>query len=158
MRTKLVTIIATATIASLLFAVYQPTSAVQYYGHDGSVDKYLTKAVVKPYSNKNGLWTYIVKACATDHTLAVGAIILKSDIGEEILGVNKNIKKGDCKSFGAVMKAKNSNTLGAEMIEKHEGLEKYQEIVKTIHQMSKSDKKNAYKELYLYRSILGGLV
>ena len=48
---KKTTITASLTIASLLFAVYQPGNAVTYYGHDGSIDEHMTKTV-KPYAGK----------------------------------------------------------------------------------------------------------
>ena len=157
MKTKL-TIIASLTIASLLFAVYQPGNAVTYYGHDGSVDDYLTKTKVEPYKGKPGYWVYLVKACATDHNLGIAAVILKSDIAKKELGVNKTIKKGECSHYGAVMKAKDGNTLGAELIERHEALAKYNEILNDMSGKSIKEKKELRKELYSYRSMLGGLV
>jgi len=157
MKTKL-TIIASLTIASLLFAVYQPGNAVTYYGHDGSVDDYLTKTKVEPYKGKPGYWVYLVKACATDHNLGIAAVILKSDIAKKELVVNKSIKKGECSNYGAVMKAKDGNTLGAELIERHEALAKYNEILNDMSGKSIKEKKELRKELYSYRSMLGGLV
>ena len=157
MKTKL-TIITSLTIASLLFAVYQPGNAVTYYGHDGSVDDYLTKTKVEPYKGKSGYWIYLVKACATDHNLGVAAVILKSDIAKKELGVNKTIKKGECSHYGAVMKAKDGNTLGAELIERHEALAKYNEILDEMSGKSIKEKKELRKELYTYRAMLGGLV
>lgn len=157
MKTKL-TIIASLTIASLLFAVYQPGNAATYYGHDGSVDDYLTKTKVEPYKGKQGYWVYMVKACATDHNLGVAAVILKSDIATKELGVNKTIKKGECSHYGAVMKAKDGNTLGAELIERHEALAKYNEILNDMSGKSIKEKKELRKELYSYRTMLGGLV
>ena len=157
MKTKL-TIIASLTIASLLFAVYQPGNAVTYYNHDGSVDKYLTKAKVEPYKGKQGYWVYLVKVCADDHNLGVAAVILKSDIAKKELGVNKTIKKGDCSHYGAVMKAKDGNTLGAELIERHEALERYNEILTELPDKSIKEKKELRKELSFYRYMLGGMV
>ena len=157
MKIKL-TVIASLTIASLLFAVYQPGNAVTYYGHDGSVDDYLTKTKVEPYKGKPGYWVYLVKACATDHNLGIAAVILKSDIAKKELVVNKSIKKGECSNYGAVMKAKDGNTLGAELIERHEALEKYNQILNDMSGKSIKEKKELRKELYSYRVILGGLV
>ena len=157
MKIKL-TIIASLTIASLLFSVYQPGNAVTYYGHDGSVDNYLTKTKVEPYKGKPGYWVYMVKACATDHNLGVAAVILKSDIAKKELGVNKTIKKGECSNYGAVMKAKDGNTLGAELIERHEALEKYNEILTEFPGKSIKEKKELRKELSFYRYMLGGMV
>ena len=157
MKIKL-TVIASLTIASLLFAVYQPGNAVTYYGHDGSVDDYLTKTKVEPFKGKQGYWVYIVKACADDYNLGVAAVILKSDLDTKVLGVNKSIKKGECSHYGAVMKAKNGNTLEAELIERHEALEKYNQILNDMSGKSIKEKKELRKELYSYRVILGGLV
>ncbi len=157
MKTKLA-VIASLTIASLLFAVYQPGNAITYYGHDGSVDDYLTKTKVEPFKGKQGYWVYIVKACADDYNLGVAAVILKSDLDTKVLGVNKSIKKGECSHYGAVMKAKNGNTLGAELIERHEALEKYNQILNDMSGKSIKEKKELRKELYSYRVILGGLV
>jgi hypothetical protein len=157
MKTKL-TVIASLTIASLLFAVYQPGNAVTYYGHDSSVDDYLTKTKVESFKGKQGYWVYIVKACADDYNLGVAAVILKSDLDTKVLGVNKSIKKGECYHYGAVMKAKNGNTLGAELIERHEALEKYNQILNDMSGKSIKEKKELRKELYSYRVILGGLV
>lgn len=158
MKTKLTAIIASLTIASLLFSVYQPGNAVTYYGHDGSVEEYLTKTKVEPYKGKQGYWVYMVKACATDYNLGVAAVILKSDIAKKELGVNKTIKKGECSHYGAVMKAKDGNTLGAELIERHEALDRYNEILSDMAGKSIKEKKDLRKELYSYRAMLGGLV
>ena len=157
MKIKL-TVIASLTIASLLFAVYQPGNAITYYGHDGSVDDYLTKTKVEPFKGKQGYWVYIVKACADDYNLGVAAVILKSDLDTKVLGVNKSIKNGECSHYGAVMKAKNGNTLEAELIERHEALEKYNQILNDMSGKSIKEKKELRKELYSYRVILGGLV
>ena len=128
MKRKITTIVS-LTIASLLFAAYQPGNAVTYYGHDGSVDDNLTKIKVEPYKGKKDYWVYMVEACATDNHLAISIITLKSDIDEKVLGVNKTIKKEDCAHYGAVMKAKDSTTLGASMLERYEAIERMQEII-----------------------------
>ncbi|WP_428325663.1 hypothetical protein [Nitrosopumilus sp.] len=159
MKAKLTTIIASLTIASLLFSVYQPGNAITYYnGHNGSVEEYITKTKVEPYKGKQGYWVYLVKVCADDYNLGVAAVILKSDIAKKELGVNKSIKKGECSHYGAVMKAKDGNTLGAELIERHEALEKYNEILNKMSGKSIKEKKELRKELYAYRTMLGGLV
>lgn len=137
MKTKLTIIIISIVAASLLLTAYQPSNAVTYYGHDGSVDKYLEKVQVKKLK-KGDFWSYIVRACATDYTLGVAQIILKSDSEQVNLGVNKNIPKGKCSAFGAVMKAKDGSTLGAELIEKHEAIDRMQSI---LNNMPKSSNK-----------------
>lgn len=157
MKTKL-SLIASLTIASLLFAVYQPGNAVTYQGHDGSVDDSLTKVKVEPLKGRQGYWVYLVKACATDYNMAVASVTLKSDIATKELGVNKTIKKGDCVTYGAVMKAKDGNTLGAELIERHEALQKFNEALNSDASKNKSVEQKRQKEITKYRIMLGGLV
>lgn len=158
MKTKLTTIIASLTIASLLFAVYQPGNAITYYGHDGSVDDSITKTKVEPYKGKPGYWVYLVKVCADDHHMGIAAVVLKSDIAKKELGVNKTVKKGDCSHFGAVMKAKDGNTLGAELIERHEAVQKFIDTLNSNAKLNKADQQERQKEITKYRVMLGGLV
>ena len=145
-------------VLTIIFSSLQTSSAQNYYGHDGSVDEYLEKIVVKPYPSKKDYWTYIVKACAKDHSIGVAAIILKSDIDQKSLGVNKSIAKGKCSYFGSVMKAKDGKTLGAELIERQEALDAFDNAVKSIPGSSQKQIKSINKDIYFYRSILGGLV
>ena len=158
MNTKIMAVLASAIVSSLLFSVYQPGNAVTYYGHDGSVDEYLEKAVVKPYANKKDMWVYIVKACATDHNLGIASITLKSDMTEIVQNVNKSISKGNCSYYGAVMKAKDGSTLGAELIERHEALQKYNEVLNSDAKLSKSAQQERQKEIIKYRIMLGGII
>ena len=153
-----ISIITSVTIASLLFAVYQPGNSITYSGHDGSLDDHLEKAVVKPYSNKKDYWVYIVRACAAEHNLGVSAVILKSDLQEIVLNVNKSIKKGDCSHYGAVMKAKDGLSLGAEMIERHEAVSNYHEILEKLPELKNKQKEEARKEVSFYRYMIGGML
>jgi hypothetical protein len=153
-KTKLAVIV-TLVAAGLIFAVYQPSNAITYAGHDGSLDNYLSKAKVEKYKGKKDLWVYIVKACATDRTLAVGGVILKSDIDSRVLHVDKNIGKGKCSYYGAVMNAKDGNTLGAELIEKHEAVAKMQQLLKDMPKMSKVQKQLAQKEYSELQRMVG---
>ncbi len=138
---KKTTIVASLAIASLLFAVYQPGNAVTYYGHDGSVDEHMTKKTVKPYAGKPNWWVYTVEICATDRNLSVSTVTLKSDIDEKHSSGFKTIKRGDCTVAGAVMKAKDSSTLGATMLEKHEAIQRMQELIEGDNKnMSKAEK------------------
>lgn len=155
MNTKLTAVITSAVIASLIFSVYQPTNAVTYTGHDGSVTKYLTKAKVEPYKGKKDTWVYIVKACATDRTLGVAGVILKSDSDTRVLGVNKNIAKGQCSQYGAVMNAKNGQSLGAELIEHHQALDKMQKTLKDFPKMTKTQRDLAMKEYSQLQAMTG---
>ena len=158
MKTKLMIVFASVIISSLLFSVYQPGNAVSQYGHDGSVDEHLTKIKVEPYKGKPGLWVYIVQVCATDHNLAVASVILKSDIAQKDLGVNKSITKGNCSNYGAVMKAKDGSTLGAELVERHEALQKFNDALNSESKISKSEQQKRQKEITSYRMMLGGIV
>jgi hypothetical protein len=137
------TIIASLAITSLLFAVYQPGDAVTYYGHDGSVDEHMTKKTVKSYAGKPNWWVYTVEICATDRNLSISTVTLKSDIDEKQSSGFKTIKPGDCTVAGAVMKAKDSSTLGATMLEKHEAVQRMQELIdgdnKNMSQKEKSE-------------------
>ncbi len=72
-----------------------------------------------------------------------------------VLGVNKNIKKGDCKTYGAVMKAKNGETLGGELIEKHEAVQKMIELQKHKSKLTKSQYQIAMKEWAMYFHMTG---
>lgn len=144
-------------ILTIVFSAIQPTEAVTYSGHDGSVSEYLEKVTVKPYQNKKDYWVYIIKACATDHALGVSGVILKSDTEKIVLGVNKSIKKGDCSHYGAVMKAKDGRSLGAELIQKHESVEKQIQIIKDIKNASSSQKKimmQEYMKIYMMTGFL----
>ncbi len=128
MKIKLAAIITSIMAVSLLFAVYQPSSAVPYYNHDGSVDKNLTKHDIKQLKGKKDWWYYSVKVCANDYTMGIAGVVLKSDTDKQVLGVNKNIPKGECKVYGAVMRAKDSSTLGGDLIENHEAIQKMLEL------------------------------
>jgi hypothetical protein len=154
MKKQLIGSIASILVLTIVFSSLQSTDAQSYYGHDGSVDEYLEKIVVKPYGNKKDYWTYIVKACATTHSIAIAEIILKSDIDKKVLGVNKAIVKGKCYNYGAVMKAKDGKTLGAELVEKQDALEKMEKILKDGPSVSKSERKSLMKEfMRLYTTI-----
>ena len=146
MKTKVVVIISIIAF-SLFLITYQSSEAATYVGHDGSVGKYLTKKTVEPIKGKNNIWTYIVSVCADSHPIAVAGVVLKSDMEQQVLGVNKNIKAGQCSYFGAVMKAKDGKTLGAELIEKSESTSRMIQIIKDSSTMSKSQRSAAMKEL-----------
>lgn len=74
--------------------------------------KYVKEKIVKPYPGKNGLWIYHLWVCADDYNLGITEVVLSSDTETQYLGVHKSIPKDKCSSYGAVMKAKNSSTLG----------------------------------------------
>ncbi len=79
-------------------------------------------------------------------------------MAEKHLGVNKIVKKGDCSSYGAVMKAKDSKTLGAEIIERHEALDKFNQLLDSNSNLNKNQQQLRQKEITFYRIMLGGLV
>lgn len=155
MKKQLIGGIASVLVLTIVFSSIQTTEAVTYAGHDGSVSEYLEKVVVKPYSNKKDYWTYIVKACATTHNIAIAGVILKSDIDQQVLGVNKSIKKGDCSQYGAVMKAKDGSTLGAELIQKHEALERMEQILNDRNNVSMAERKTMMKEFTSLYTMIG---
>lgn len=145
---------ASIVVLTLIFSSEKETIAIPY-GHDGSVSEYLEKTVVKPYPGKKDYWTYIVKACATDHNLGIAGIILKSDIDQQILGVNKALVKGKCSYYGAVMKAKDGKTLGAELILTQQAVEKMENILKDSHNVSDKQRKSLMKEFMQLYAMTG---
>ena len=150
MKTKLV-ILASIVAAALVLSSYQSGSAVQYEPDD----EYITKVKVEPYKGKQDLWVYIVKVCAEDKSLRVVEVILKSDMAEIREGVNKSIPKGKCSFYGAVMKAKDGSTLGAELVEDHEARDKISQLKSEIPNLSKQQLKTAIKEYLHYIALLG---
>lgn len=155
MKTKVAAILTSILAVSLLILVYQPTNAATYYNHDGSVDEHITKYKVEPLKKSKNYWYYAVKVCADDYTMGVAGIILKSDMDRVVLGVNRNIMKGDCKVYGAVMKANSGDTLGGELIEKHEAVQKMLELKKDMITLPKSQIKAAMNEWAMYYDMTG---
>ncbi len=145
------------TIATLLFSAYQPGAAAPYYSHDGSVDDDLTKKIIKPLRNHANYWMYSIETCATDHVMRVSVMTLKSDMDEVNLGVNKIIPKGECRTYGAVMKAKDPNTLGGSLLETHEAVEKMEQILKDMKSMTKKERKIAHHEFMQLFAVTGVL-
>lgn len=142
-------------VFTLIFTSIQSTEAISYYGHDGSVGEYLEKTVVKPYPGKKDTWTYVVKACATSHNIGIAGVILKSDIDQQTLGVNKSLAKGKCSFYGAVMKAKDGKTLGAELILTSQAVEKMEKILKDGPNVSDAQRKNMMKEFIRLYTMTG---
>lgn len=145
MKLKLATIITSIAAAGLLFAVYQPGEAQTYYNHDGSVDKSMSKHKVEQLKGKKDWWYYSVKVCANDYTMGIAGVVLKSDMDKQVLGVNKNIPKGECRVYGAIMKAKDGKTLGGDLIEKHEAIKRMLDLKNSVGK-SKSQFKQAADE------------
>ena len=150
---KLGILTASVLVTGLALANFQQSNAIQNY--DGSVDEYLTKVKVEPMRGKKDLWVYIIKACAEDQNVRVVEVILKSDTEEIRLGVNKSISPGKCSYYGAVMKAKDGNTLGAVLIDDHEAREKISQLKSEIPNLSKIQLRTAIKEYLHYVSLLG---
>lgn len=150
MKTKLA-ILASIVAAALVLSSYQSGSAVQYEPDD----EYITKVKVEPYKGKQDLWVYIVKVCAEDKSLRVVEVILKSDMAEIHEGVNKSIPKGKCSFYGAVMKAKDGSTLGAELVEDHEARDRFSQLKSEIPNLSKQQLKTAMKEYMHWTFLLG---
>jgi len=137
-------------ITSLASANFQQGNAIEY--HDGSLDEYMTKVKVEPM--RGNLWSYIVKVCPDDENIRVAEVILKSDIEEIRLGVNKVVGQGKCGYYGAVMKAKDGSTLGAELIEDHEAREKILQLESEIPNLSGRQSAAANKEIIHYKFVL----
>jgi len=111
--------------------------------------KYVKEKIVKPYSGKNGWWSYIIIVCADDHNIGIAEVILSSDSETRYLGVNKSIAKNDCSTYGAVMKAKNGSTLGYKITTTSEAVEKI-----VASKQGKRDSTN-WPEVNRYKFILG---
>lgn len=86
--------------------------------------KYVKEKIVKPYPGKSGWWVYLLRVCAYDYPLGITEVVLSSDTETLYQGVNKVIPKGKCSSYGAVMKAKNGDTLGYKITTTSEAAEK----------------------------------
>jgi len=110
---------------------------------------YVKEKIVKPYPGKSGWWIYIITVCADDHSLGITEVILSSDTETRYLGVNKSISKSECGTYGAVMQAKNGNTLGYKITTTSEAVEK---IIASKHE--KHDSTN-WPEISRYKFILG---
>jgi hypothetical protein len=118
-------ILAVTVIASLLISVASSLhhSEAQVYENQANF-KYVKEKIVEPIPGKTGWWKYLLKVCADDYSLAIAEVILSSDTEKIYQGVNKAIPKGECSFYGAVMKAKNGNTLGYKIIQTHEAVQK----------------------------------
>jgi len=136
-------------ITSLASANFQQGNAVEY--HDGSLDEYMTKVKVEPM--RGNLWSYLVKVCP-DENIRVAEVILKSDMEEIRLGVNKVVGQGKCGYYGAVMKAKDGSTLGAELIEDYEAREKILQLESEIPNLFGRQATAANKEILHYLFVL----
>ncbi|MEM2160360.1 MAG: hypothetical protein QXN55_05330 [Candidatus Nitrosotenuis sp.] len=86
--------------------------------------QYVKERIVKPYPGKSGWWIYHLWVCADDYSLGIAEVVLSSDTETLYQGVNKAIQKGKCSTYGAVMKAKNPNTLGYKITTISEAAEK----------------------------------
>ena len=111
--------------------------------------KYVKEKIVKPYPGKNGWWIYYLWVCADDYHLGIAEVVLSSDVETLYLGVHKSIPKDHCSSYGAVMKAKNGNTLGYKITTSSEAADK---II-----ASKQGKRTGidWNEITRYKFILG---
>lgn len=111
--------------------------------------KYVKEKIVKPYPGKSGWWTYILRVCADDYNLGITEVVLSSDIETQYLGVNKVIGKDHCSSYGAVMKAKDGNTLGYKITTTSEAVDK---IIASLHDKRANTN---WPDITRYQFILG---
>ncbi len=111
-------------VALVIFATTSVHSdAAVVYDKPGDF-KYVKERIAEPLKGKSGWWAYLVKICADDYSLGITEVVLSSDTETIYQGVNKVIPKGDCSMYGAVMKAKNGNTLGYKVTQPHEAAQK----------------------------------
>lgn len=139
----------TLLVASVMIAgTYSHSGAAVDYDKQENF-KYVKEKIVKPYPGKSGWWVYHVWICASDYNLGIAEVVLSSDTEKIYQGVNKAIPKGECSTYGAVMKAKNGNTLGYKITTISDAAEK---IVKS--KQGKLDGTN-WNEIGRYKFILG---
>ncbi|WP_052347702.1 hypothetical protein [Candidatus Nitrosotenuis chungbukensis] len=122
-------------------------AAVTYEKQENS--KYVKDRIAEPLKGKSGWWKYILRVCADDHSLGITEVVLSSDIETIYQGVNKVIPKGDCSIYGAVMKAKNGNTLGYKITQSHEAVQK------VIDSKQGKITGSSWSEIGRYKFILG---
>lgn len=130
-----------------LAGTFAHTNAAPYEKQAES--KYVKEKIIKPYLGKSGWWIYMIKVCADGHSLGIAEVMLSSDMETQYLGVGKSIAKNDCSTYGAVMKAKNSSTLGYKMTTTSEAAEKI--IASKQGKRSSTD----WPEINRYKFILG---
>lgn len=111
--------------------------------------QYVKERIVKPYPGKSGWWVYHLWVCASDYNLGIAEVVLSSDTEVLYQGVNKAISKGDCSTYGAVMKAKNPFTLGYKITTISEATEKI--VASKQGKLSGS----SWSEIGRYKFILG---
>jgi hypothetical protein len=110
--------------------------------------KYVKQKITEPLKGHPGWWKYLIKVCADDYSLAITEVVLSSDMEKVYQGVNKGIAKGKCSYYGAVMKAKDGNSLGYKITQTHEAVEK-------ILDYKNGKPGAALSEVSRYRFILG---
>jgi hypothetical protein len=103
-------------------SVYQMPADAQYVPLESNF-KYVKERTIEPLKGKTGWWKYHLTVCATDHSLGITEVILKSDMETIYQGVNKVIPKGDCSYYGAVMKARDGKSLGYKITQTHEAVD-----------------------------------
>ena len=157
MKKQIIGVFASVLVMTIVMSSMQTIDAISYTGHDGSLSKDLQKTLVKPYGNKKDYWSYIVMLCPTTHNMAVAEVILKSDSDKVVLGVNKVVRQGECSHYGAVMKAKDGKTLGAELVTKGEAVEKMIQILKDSQNMSSIQRDNMMSEFIRLYIVTGFL-
>jgi len=105
------------TIVLIIFTTSFQISNEQKTLEPKTINKYTEIVSLKPHPGDSNLYTYSVKVCAASDDLDIVEIILQSDIDEQKLGVYKTIQKGDCSTFGSVMKAEKTETFSIKIIE-----------------------------------------
>lgn len=144
---KLVGISVLAVLLVVAIASLHTTDAATYEKQEDS--KYVKQKIIEPLKGKNGWWKYLLKVCADDRNVGITEVVLSSDMETIYQGVNKGLAKGKCTYFGAVMKAKDGNTLGYKITQTHEAVEK---IVESKRQKLSS---SSWSEIMRYKFILG---
>ncbi|MDH3618074.1 MAG: hypothetical protein OES14_05835 [Nitrosopumilus sp.] len=116
MNKKIIGGIASVIFLSVIFLSVQSTDGEPKIELIVLNDENIEILRLEPYRLLSNHWTYIVNVCATINNLDISEVILKSDIDEQVLGVNKTIEKGNCSSFGSIMKGIDKESFSAELV------------------------------------------
>jgi len=119
MNKKIIIGIASLILLSVIFLSVQSTDGESKMELSVLDDENIDVIRLEPYRQINNHWTYIVNVCATINNLDISEVILKSDIDEQVLGVNKTIEKGKCSSFGSIMKGIDKESFSAELVKEN---------------------------------------
>ena len=118
MKDKIIIGLVSVLVVTITFLSVQPTQGQNNHELIVSSNDDFELVSLKPYGSENNHWSNIVKVCASSESLDIDKIVLKSDKDENVLDVNKTIEKGECSSFGSIMKGIEGKSFSAKIIER----------------------------------------